>query len=180
MLIWRPEEAVIASNESRQSLPAPLNQSEDGSLFPIKPLFFTAFGWWSRFAYASNENKYWRGIHSFIFYTKTLMVGWLHLSQWLMGRTPDVISMKWMTFIAFIPFKLTFRNWSRISPVYLKCDFTLRAKHPIVAQIENRILNNVGRDVSKLPSSLWKVFFLLKICIEWPLWSLCLWKQKCE
>lgn len=116
--------AAQQRNESRQSLPGSLNQAEDVSLFPIKPLFFTAFGWWRRSAYASNENKLWQGMHSCIFYTKTLTVGWVDLSQWLMGKNPDVISMEWMTFIAFIPFKLTFRNLSRVSPVYLKCDFS--------------------------------------------------------
>lgn len=116
--------AAQQRNESRQSLPGSLNQSEDVSLFPIKPLFFTAFGWWRRSVYASNENKHWRGMHSCIFYTKPRTVGWVDLSQWLMGKNPDVISMKGMTFIAFIPFKLTFRNWSRVSPVYLKCDFS--------------------------------------------------------
>lgn len=116
--------AAQQRNESRQSLPGSLNQAEVVSLFPIKPLFFTAFGWWRRSAYASNENKLWQGMHSCIFYTKTLTVGWVDLSQWLMGKNPDVISMEWMTFIAFIPFKLTFRNLSRVSPVYLKCDFS--------------------------------------------------------
>lgn len=66
-----------------------LNQSEDVSLFPIKPLFFTAFGWWRRSVYASNENKHWQGVHSCIIYTKTLTVGWFGLSQWLMAETPD-------------------------------------------------------------------------------------------
>lgn len=52
-----------------------------------------------------------------------------------------LISMKWMTFNAFIPFGLTFRNWSFASAVYLKCDFSMitsSAEHLILGHILNR------------------------------------------
>lgn len=61
--------------------------------------------------------------------------------------------------------------------MYLKRDFTLCAEHPIVAQnkIEYEI---ILLEMFQRCPHLCENFFLLKICIGWPLWSLCQWKQK--